>query len=1430
MRELIRRAQASYDDNRSQDALLLLEPLGWSPESGAPSRPLIDALLLRIRCLIRLERFREGFRLADQLATPEPPSYRTSELLRLRGVLWRLARRRYDRAILDLAQARELGGDEALRALAGAELAHCLAEKGCIQSALDAIELAAAEHPSSAPVPYRHGLILLALRDFDGARDQFEALAKLPDGRRLAHDGLAFVALATGDLGAATAHLDAIGPARPDELWLRRRRLQLLPKLDPEAEPALLAELRQASPGSDHGGRDRLREAELAYLAGEPDRAAAAVGELVADPDVPLARRARRLLRALDRCPPGQRPDVVRLQGVPFIAGARHPGAAAIELALATLGRRVDSDMLPEVMSIGGAAEFLALAGLPLVRFAGGFDQIASLIEVGAPVLLAARLRPPALVVAVDRTRRALALREEGGVATRTIDEEELPLLLGGGALAALPAGVDSPVPNHDELSELDVAARLLDQGQERAASARLERLCETLGSFPLPWELLLEADMLQLEQPGGPLSSPGEPDSLGFEPEGAEAELTAARVEQRLESAAQACGEAGWLDTQRAHLLELRGELGAAAELYERAVDPDQDDVELIARAADVQVDLGRAEVAERLLWRGLEREPANVSLNIGLAGLYCDEEDLPLARHFVGVALELAPDDADSLLNLGRLRELEGDAAAAANAYEQALSRERRDPSYLLEKLGVTLAAQGRWGPAIDRLQQAVAIKEISGELNLSARLTLADVMMRAGDPTGALAVTERALERAPDQPGALAVSGVALVEQGQPQAGIERLQRALEIEPDGAWARQQLAVAYHRSGEIEQAEALLREAVERHPEDGFAQHQLAAILRDRRDLPGAADVLRRACRLDGYRDDSLLALLVDTLHELGEADEAVEHATIALQRGGSGGLGQPADDPEEGDQPDGAPADGEAPAAGAAGPPELAPPQPGAPEPDAPSEAPAGPLGPVDSPSGLAPLLRLSHSAQRVRRICGRVFAEHGRWDALELLVEEELAREPDDPEWLLLKARVARQNGRKRPVEELVELALDADGSDDESLYHQVAHLIELDQLDAAQATFERARDIGEPALCRMGLRVYANAPRFLPRCLELALAGNRATMGRDGFFLTQVALHASALGHREQARQAAQEAIALDPSEPWAYCLLAQTLTPQGRFREALALIDKAETRGESGNFCDWCRLDVYLEARQWEAVATVSGRLAEREADEPRQQARMVGVQAALALEGEEGFARAVAEIEAELPLSGSQLGRLAGVAFDDGRWVLARATVERALAADPRSEPALALLAMLRARVSDMEGAEAALEELLEVNPASARGHELLGLLRIREGQLDEALGSIRAAVEFEPRSPTGWAALGRMRCREDQPEQGLPALERAQSLAPRRRYAEIDQALIAWLGGDILGAEGWLARAESHREALGPLWGDELDWAAARIRGEQV
>ena len=118
-----------------------------------------------------------------------------------------------------------------------------------------------------------------------------------------------------------------------------------------------------------------------------------------------------------------------------------------------------------------------------------------------------------------------------------------------------------------------------------------------------------------------------------------------------------------------------------------------------------------------------------------------------------------------------------------------------------------------------------------------------------LKQGNSEKGIATLRLALQRNPDDAGALFNLGMAIGVGENSGEGLELLQRLVTLDPDypGAWVA--LGVAQGRGQQWNAAIQSFREAVARHPQDAFARKNLGAALSQTGQLDEARDHLKAA-----------------------------------------------------------------------------------------------------------------------------------------------------------------------------------------------------------------------------------------------------------------------------------------------------------------------------------------------------------------------------------------------------------------------------------------------------------------------------------------------------------------------------------------------------------------------------------------------------
>jgi Flp pilus assembly protein TadD len=204
-----------------------------------------------------------------------------------------------------------------------------------------------------------------------------------------------------------------------------------------------------------------------------------------------------------------------------------------------------------------------------------------------------------------------------------------------------------------------------------------------------------------------------------------------------------------------------------------------------------------------------------------VRLAALHRDNGNLGAAVEALRKALELTPEDPDTLALMGAYLSEAGRAQEAVDLLEA--HTERSEPALdVLTARGMALAHLGRFAEA---LQTFAAAQELDPS-NAMALVNVATVYLMAQDLPRARGALERALAMNPGLARAHNSLGVIAARSGRPEEAIDHWRRAVEIEPREFDTLFNLGMLLLRRGRPAEARAYLERFVQSAPAAAYAQ----------------------------------------------------------------------------------------------------------------------------------------------------------------------------------------------------------------------------------------------------------------------------------------------------------------------------------------------------------------------------------------------------------------------------------------------------------------------------------------------------------------------------------------------------------------------------------------------------------------------------
>jgi tetratricopeptide (TPR) repeat protein len=344
--------------------------------------------------------------------------------------------------------------------------------------------------------------------------------------------------------------------------------------------------------------------------------------------------------------------------------------------------------------------------------------------------------------------------------------------------------------------------------------------------------------------------------------------------------------------------------------ERLERPEAPPEYDV-LVGSLASLE---GRPADARAAFQRAADKDPESAYLQRTLGRLSAQLDDLDAALVHAQRAVELAPDDEEARIFLGRLDRIRRDVAGAeaalldedgepfspeaaillyqiyleagqlARALEIAEQVVEEHPDILGGHMAVATAYERMGRPEEAEAALRRAIQYHPDRFVLFSRL--ARMRRAAGDREGEIEVYREALGVDPDRYGTLVSLAEAQIAVEDFPGAIETYRRILERYPDDLQSVRRLASLEYAAGDHEQAAARLAEAIERHPEHVELAYALGQVYRGAGDDERALEAFRRVPPTDAAYPDARLRIadIFESREDYAAALEEVQKARAA------------------------------------------------------------------------------------------------------------------------------------------------------------------------------------------------------------------------------------------------------------------------------------------------------------------------------------------------------------------------------------------------------------------------------------------------------------------------------------------------------------------------------------------------------------------
>ena len=327
-----------------------------------------------------------------------------------------------------------------------------------------------------------------------------------------------------------------------------------------------------------------------------------------------------------------------------------------------------------------------------------------------------------------------------------------------------------------------------------------------------------------------------------------------------------------------------VHGRLDEAIVQYREALEITPDDVETLNNLGNVLAMKGEDQAAIAQFHRALAIQPGFADTYVNLGNVLTHgrpDEAIALGRK----ALEIAPNNAKILNNLGKALAIKGADDAAIAQYQKALEIQ---PDYadVHFNLGNRLLKQGKLDEAAAHFRKAVEINPADAD----ARNNLGRVLLLKGDGDGAMACFQQTTAMSPDPEAKWRSLGNGFLQQEYLQEAILCYRQAIKINPRSADACANLGMAFLKKGETNQAIDSWQQALAIAPNRLSVQNNLAWLLATASDtsLRNGAKAIAlaiQADKLSGGGNPLILHTLAAAYAEQGSYGLAAATARRAL-----------------------------------------------------------------------------------------------------------------------------------------------------------------------------------------------------------------------------------------------------------------------------------------------------------------------------------------------------------------------------------------------------------------------------------------------------------------------------------------------------------------------------------------------------------------
>ncbi len=289
------------------------------------------------------------------------------------------------------------------------------------------------------------------------------------------------------------------------------------------------------------------------------------------------------------------------------------------------------------------------------------------------------------------------------------------------------------------------------------------------------------------------------------------------------------------------------------ALEIYERILDRNGEDWEVLFQTAEIYSSLGRYTEAAEKYKRMLEIDPSNKALQRQLAETYGRAGNFKDAIKILESILEVDEDNPDALAALADVYLAQRDYERALGLYQKVLNRQQNNPEIQL-RIGIAYFGQIQHDSTF--LAKAKPIfEQVNKQAPNDWRPYLYLSMIAATEKNDSLArqYLQRVTQLAEWNGDAWWYLGMSFFEKGEYQKLLETMEQAKKVVPRDFRVYLLMGLAYSRSDQPGQAVTVLRHALALKPDDLNTLSTLALTLDGLRRFAESDSLYEAALKID-------------------------------------------------------------------------------------------------------------------------------------------------------------------------------------------------------------------------------------------------------------------------------------------------------------------------------------------------------------------------------------------------------------------------------------------------------------------------------------------------------------------------------------------------------------------------------------------------